>query len=108
VFIDRFADLCKQKGVSANRACVEMGISRTSTAKWKAGSVPNGDTLAKIADYFGVTTDYLLGSETKKDPLAIQSEGVRCLSPEEISLVLKYRAASEERKESARLLLRLE
>lgn len=35
-------------------------------AKWKAGSIPNGATLNLLADYFGVSTDYLLGN--KKEP----------------------------------------
>lgn len=68
MFVDTFCELCDKRGVSPNKACIDMGISRTSTAKWKSGSVPNGQTLSKIADYFGVTTDYLLGTETKKEP----------------------------------------
>lgn len=35
----------------------------------KTGATPKGDTLQRIADYFGVTTDYLLtGEDTKKAP----------------------------------------
>ena len=46
-----------------------MGLNRSAVAKWKAGATPNGTTLAKMADYFGVTTDYLLGAEqTEKTP----------------------------------------
>ena len=47
-----------------------MGLSRTSVVKWKAGSVPTGATLNKIAAYFGVSTDYLLGNEQKNKPSA--------------------------------------
>ncbi|MBQ7283973.1 MAG: helix-turn-helix transcriptional regulator, partial [Oscillospiraceae bacterium] len=36
--------------------------------KWKNGSVPTGETLQKLADYFGVSVDYLLNEETKKSP----------------------------------------
>jgi len=68
VFYDLFCQLCEQKGVSVTRATVEMGLSRTIGSKWKrTGATPNGDTLNKIAEYFGVTTDYLLtGDETAK------------------------------------------
>ena len=62
MFIDIFESLCLSKHVSMNKACIEIGISRTSTAKWKKGSTPNGQTLAKIADYFSVSVDYLLTS----------------------------------------------
>ena len=109
MFFDIFCSLCETKGVSCKKAATEIGLSNSITTKWKkTGATPSGDTLAKIAEYFGVTADYLLHAETKKDPLAIQTEGISGLSPEELNLILKYRAASEERKESARLLLRME
>lgn len=69
MFFDRFDALCKQKGISKQKACMECGLSRTAWNKWKAGAIPNGDALQSLADYFGVTTDYLLtGEETKKAP----------------------------------------
>ena len=63
VFYDVFVSLCSQKGVSPNKALVDCNIGRTASAKWKKGSVPRGVTLQKLADYFGVSTDYLLGNE---------------------------------------------
>ena len=68
VFIDTFSALCNDRKITMNKACLEIGISRTATAKWKNGSTPNGQTLAKIADYFGVSVGYLLGHETEKAP----------------------------------------
>ena len=66
MFYDLFCMLCKQKNVSPTRAALEIGLSKSTATKWKnSGATPNGETLAKIADYFGVSTDYLLsGSET--------------------------------------------
>lgn len=67
MFYDVFTSLCEKKGVSPNKALTDCKISRTSTAKWREGATPRGVTLQKLADYFGVTTDYLLtGEETKK------------------------------------------
>ena len=64
MFYDLFCQLCKEKGVSVTRATVEMGLSRTIGSKWKrTGATPNGETLSRIADYFGVTTDFLLGGD---------------------------------------------
>ena len=61
MFFDIFSALCKKKGVTPNKALNDCEISRTSVAKWKKGAVPNGVTLSKLAAYFGVTTDYLMG-----------------------------------------------
>lgn len=70
MFFDRFRDLCDQKGISTYKAATEIGLNRGAVNKWKNGSVPNGQTLAKMAEFFGVTTDYLLGdSEQKEKPL---------------------------------------
>ena len=69
MFYDIFADLCLKKGVTPNKACIDVDLSRTSVAKWKAGATPNGITLAKLAEYFSVSTDYLLGKEPQNDEL---------------------------------------
>lgn len=66
MFYDLFCRLCQEKGVSPTRATIEIGLSRTIGTKWKkTGATPQGDTLQKIADYFGVSVDYLLGNEEK-------------------------------------------
>lgn len=69
MFYDVFKSLCDSKGVSCKRASLEIGLSNSISTKWKnTGATPNGETLNKIAEYFGVTTDFLLGQETEKAP----------------------------------------
>jgi transcriptional regulator with XRE-family HTH domain len=70
MFFDIFKLLCEKKGVSPKKATEDIGLSNSITTKWKkTGATPKGDTLQRIADYFGVTTDYLLtGEDTKKAP----------------------------------------
>lgn len=66
MFFDIFDALCKKKGVSCKKAAEDVGLSNSITTKWKkTGATPGGDTLHKIATYFGVSTDYLLGKEEK-------------------------------------------
>lgn len=62
MFFDIFYELCKRKGVSCKKAAEEIGLSNSITTKWKkTGATPSGETLDKVAAYFGVSTDYLLG-----------------------------------------------
>lgn len=68
MFFDRFKELCDKRGVSVYKACTDIGLNRSAVAKWKSGGQPNGTTAAKLGDYFGVTTDYLLGKDDKKAP----------------------------------------
>ena len=62
MFWDRFYELCCSKNTKPNPVAKELGISSAVLTKWKNGiSYPNGEFLIKIAKYFNVTTDYLLG-----------------------------------------------
>lgn len=71
MFFDRYAELCKAKKVSPKKAAMDMGFSTGTASKWKLrGSTPSGEALAKIAEYFGITVDELLGAESEKSPAA--------------------------------------
>ena len=64
MFYDRFKAMCAEKKITPTRAALDMGFSNSITTKWKkTGATPDGVTLAKIADYFGITVDELLGKE---------------------------------------------
>jgi len=55
-----FDKLCKEKGVSAYKVSKATGISTATLSDWKTGkSHPKADKIQKIADYFGVSTQYL-------------------------------------------------
>ena len=84
MFFNRFQSLCAERGISVYKACTEIGLNRSAVAKWKAGGKPNGTTAAKLAEYFGVTTDYLLCQTDEKAP----ADGKRSVSDEDIKFAL--------------------
>ena len=51
-----------------------MNVSRATVNYWKNGNVPKQDTLIKIANYFNVSVDYLLGNEEQKNPATDSDE----------------------------------
>ncbi len=59
-FMERLDDLCKQKGISKRKLEQDAGLGIGSTSKWKTFR-PNQASLKKVADFFGVSVDYLLG-----------------------------------------------
>ena len=62
-----FTRLLQKYGVTTYKVSKETGISQTTFSNWKSGrSTPKTDALQKIADYFGVTLDYL--TTGKEDP----------------------------------------
>lgn len=69
MFFDVYSRLCKEIGKTPTSAALDMGIARSTVSAWKSeGRIPSGATLQKVADYFGVSTDYLL--EKENDPAA--------------------------------------
>lgn len=105
MFYDVFSSLCSSKGVSCKRAAIEIGLSNSTPTKWKnSGATPNGDTLNKIADYFGVTTDFLLTGEQKEKPSAKIGEE---LEYSDMELLAAYKSADEVTRELIRRALGL-
>ena len=74
MFWETFLSLCRQKNEAPNVVTKKLGLSSGSATFWKNGKVPHHSTLLKIADYFGVSVDYLLGKE--KSPSAKAEEPV--------------------------------
>ena len=59
---ERFAILLEENGLSTYRFSKETGIPQTTLSSWKTGgSSLKVDKLEKIADYFHVSVDWLLG-----------------------------------------------
>ncbi|MDO4326285.1 MAG: helix-turn-helix transcriptional regulator [bacterium] len=62
----RISELCAKKGITITQLERELGFGRATIQKWKNSS-PSADKLSKVADYFKVSTDYLIGrTETKE------------------------------------------
>lgn len=67
MFFDLFEKLCKDKEISPTRASAEIGFSKGSVSYWRrkykegVDAKPDVYTAQKIADYFDVSVDYLLG-----------------------------------------------
>ena len=60
-----FEKLMKEKGVRAADVAKATGIAPQTLSAWKKGeSNPKNDKLQKIADYFGVSLEYLTTGET--------------------------------------------
>ncbi|WP_176745364.1 helix-turn-helix domain-containing protein, partial [Enterococcus faecalis] len=57
---ERISYLAKKQGLSVFDLAEKLNLSRNSIYSWKKSS-PKAETLEKVAEYFDVTTDYLLG-----------------------------------------------
>ena len=69
MFWEIFYQLCTNAKMKPLQVVRQIGISHGSITKWKQGATPSGVSLQKIANYFNVSVDYLLGKEENKIPL---------------------------------------
>ena len=68
MFMERFEELCRKNGYTPSGVMVALGRSRSLAAKWKnTNATPSAEVLKELADFFGVTMDYLLGKEEMED-----------------------------------------
>ena len=76
-FYDRYVKLCRDRGLKPHSRVTadNIGISNALVTAWKNGSRPRADTLEKLANYFGVTVEYLLfGDEGRENGTAVNGD----------------------------------
>lgn len=65
--VQKIIELLEIKGVSAAKMSRDLGFSNAIFYQWKKGlQNPSAEKISKMADYFGVSADYLLGNEEIK------------------------------------------
>lgn len=90
MFWESFVELCNQRKKTPSQVVKELDIAAGSVTKWKNGSVPRGETLRKLAWYFGVSVDELMtGPAPATDAQHLD------LTQRETNLILRYRQKPE-------------
>lgn len=61
-FSEKFKELREKSGKSQKYIADALGITSSAVSDWERGvKTPRTERLKEVADYFGVTTDYLTG-----------------------------------------------
>lgn len=96
MFIDTVKKLLQEKNISVNKMAQDLHFGTGTFRTWETrGTVPDGETLLKIARYFGVTVDYLLGNEAKEKGATQMVAPITELSPREVQVALAYRSQDD-------------
>ena len=70
MFQDVIKDLRVQKGLTTDEVALEVGVSGGAYRNYERGErTPDFVKLVKLADFYGVSVDYLLGREEAPDPI---------------------------------------
>ena len=73
--VERILNLMEAEGASQTELAKVTGVSNKTISAWKRGlQKPSSDAIVKLADYFSVSADYLLGRTDTKDPNKVLSK----------------------------------
>ena len=76
----RITELCKERGISGSRMCLDLGMSKSTMSDLKSGRKKGftAETAHKIASYLGVSVAYLLGEEEEeqKEKPTVKDDGL--------------------------------
>jgi transcriptional regulator with XRE-family HTH domain len=102
--VARLKELRTKKNISQQRLAIELGISQQSVNKYENHSIePDIFLLIKIADFFGVSVDYLIGhSDVPRQLEVVQRYS---LNSDEALLIEKYRQLTAAERESIALVM---
>ena len=104
-------DLCAKRGITITEMCREAGVPRSSVGNLATGSTQqlSSKNIKKLASFFNVSTDYLLGNE--KEP-ATDSDGFRLeddidLADVDIAFLGGFKELTEENQATIRDMVRI-
>lgn len=90
-------------GLTQSHLAEQLDVSQQAVGLWERGkNMPSHDLINRLAKYFDVTTDYLLGltDNPQQAPAAADRRGVYLTDPREIDHIQKYRALDERGKDN--------
>jgi len=87
-------DLREAKDIQQKELAAAINIKPNNISKYEKGlSKPTIPTLIKLAEYFEVSVDYLLGLSSIKNPYSADK-----FTPKESEIIMKYRKLAPENK----------
>lgn len=65
---EKMKKLRKERKITQEQLAKDIGVERSSIGKYETGTQPSTDIITRLADYFNVSVDYLLGRDEIKNP----------------------------------------
>lgn len=60
-FVERVAALAKENGITEKQVLLDCKLNKNLFGLWRQGRTPSTATKRVLADYFGVSVEYLMG-----------------------------------------------
>lgn len=93
-----FEQLLQKYGVTSYKVSKETGVTQSTLSDWKRGrSTPKTDNMKKIADFFGVSVDYLMtgNNDNKEKQITLSPKDERDISQDIDSIMGKLSSGKD-------------
>ena len=67
IIFERIKELCSEREITVTQLTRDLGLGKGTIEKWKL-RVPSVEKVSAVANYFGVSIDYLMGITNIKKP----------------------------------------
>lgn len=78
ITLERIKALCEKRGITVSKLESDLGFGANVVYKWKV-SDPSSGKLNRVAEYLGVTVDYLLGNTDENASEILKDESILAL-----------------------------
>ena|SRR5579871_460471 len=86
-FGTRLAEALKGAGMTSNALSLRLGMSSTGVWNWMHDNTqPRPETLARVADILGVTSDWLLGEDASPEPAQVRHSALARIAEAKASI----------------------
>ena len=104
---ERIKELRTANGISQLELGKKVSLTQQAIAKWEKGiAEPDSETIAKLADFFGVTTDFLIGKSDIPQPVQYRNESEENLDDDSHFLLRGIKKMTPEERKRARVIFR--
>ena len=81
--MNRFKEARMRCGIAQKTVSSKLGVSIQSVSNWENDTrAPSRENVMKMAEMYGVTTDYLLGKDIEENQLAVETKKEPVLADE--------------------------
>lgn len=99
----KLREIRKEKNVTMKQVGKVIGVSESAISQYENGKrQPDQNTLVKLADFFNVSVDVLLGREPQKDTILTSDDNIsepEALTEKEKQLILDFRSLNSQGQE---------
>ncbi len=94
--MNRIKSLREEAGIAQKELAKHFNVAQNTVSSWETGKRdPDTETVIRIANFFDVTIDYVLGNSDIKKAPSFEDAG---LSPDEAALLFDFRKLTEDQK----------